>query len=87
MPSPFADALRPLKDRFDAEQRARVEAYRRNREEPKPPDKQSVAFQHHPDNHSLYAFNGNEQPNLGQLVDQLPPEGGMEAYIRDMEKS
>jgi hypothetical protein len=37
-------------------------------------------------NHPLYAARGNEQPLLQDLIDADPPEGGMAAYVADLDR-
>lgn len=87
MSNPFADALRPLKDQMAKEVRTHesqvVAKYKQARVEREARPKHA----HHPDNHTLYAFNNNEQPNLNQLVTDCPPEGGWAAYLADMDRS
>jgi hypothetical protein len=36
-------------------------------------------------NHPIYAARGNEQPLLQDLIDDDPPEGGLAAYVADLE--
>jgi hypothetical protein len=65
-------ALRQTADRMDAKRPGG--AKRRSR-----PERQQ--------GHQLYVFHNNEQPKLGELIAGVPPEGGMAAYLADMEFS
>jgi hypothetical protein len=38
-------------------------------------------------NHPHYVGNGNESLRLDQLIASNPPEGGMQSYVADLEKS
>jgi len=39
-----------------------------------------------PDLNTLKVWNGNEHATLEQLVTAVPPVGGWEGYIKDMDK-
>jgi len=69
---PFAAALAPLRARMAAEAKAARDKLNRLNT---------------PDLHTVTrVWNGNEQANLEQLVDALPPAGGWAAYLADMDR-
>lgn len=35
--------------------------------------------------HQFYVWHGNEEPKLHELIAAFPPEGGMAAYLADMD--
>jgi hypothetical protein len=37
------------------------------------------------ENHPIYAARGNEQPLLQDLIEDDPPEGGLAAYVADLD--
>lgn len=38
-------------------------------------------------NHRHYVGNGNESLRLDQVIAERPPEGGLAAYLRDLDES